>query len=83
MTLLLSLHYSEGGVGDFEIINGKGEVILIGQKHLATISLLEHTSRSEVLTLDLSNVSGFPKFGDKAKNLRYCEIFAYQNDWKS
>lgn len=44
-------------MGDFEIINAKGEVVIIGQKHLAMISLLENTSRSEVLTLDLSNVS--------------------------
>lgn len=46
-------------------MNSENEVIALVQKHLSTISLLENTSRSEVLTVECvavdssADVSGF------------------------
>jgi len=61
--------FSEGGVGDFEILNSNQEVVIIGQKHVSTISFLENTSRSEVLTLELQNVSQSQSHMRKSLNL--------------
>ncbi|CAL8074350.1 unnamed protein product [Orchesella dallaii] len=48
---------ASGGVGDFEVLNAENEVIALVQKHLSMLSLLENTSRSEVLTVDISDIS--------------------------